>query len=133
MKKRSGKRKKIIDWQKKAHKEKVLIAVLMSVTVLLAFYIGYDIYDSLQTKTETETQISYLNGAIVSLNQERDQLTSERDTLDQTVDTLTQQKAQLTTDNAALTSDLDTLEEDYDACSVDLEEVEDDLDACESP
>ena len=127
-----GKKKKIINWQRKEHKEKILIVFLISAIVAIALVLGYGIYDSFQTKAETETEMSSLSGAIVSLNEEKSQLVTERDALDQTVILLTQQKTQLSTEKSNLTSQLSTLQDDYDKLSVKLKNVEDDLDDCES-
>ena len=125
------KRGKFIDWQKKAHKEKIFITVLIIGIVLLTLYLGYDFYDSFKTKAETETEISYLNGAIVLLNEEKSQLILEQDTLNQTVTLLNQQVIQLISDKGDLTLELDELQEDYDTCSAELQDVEDELDDCE--
>ena len=124
--------KKIISWEIKAKHEKILIMVLIPTIIVLTLVLGYGIYDSFQTKAETEKETSYLNSAVVLLNEEKDQLISERDSLRQTVDTLTEQKTQLNTENNNLTSELSTLQTDYDTCSADLQDVEDDLDDCES-
>jgi cell division protein FtsL len=71
MKKRG--KKKIVDWQKLAHKEKILIVILAVIIVFLAFYIGYDVYNSFKTKDET----SYLNSAVVLLSHEKSELLSQ--------------------------------------------------------
>ena len=126
MKKGKKKRKKIINWESKAHREKIFIMVLISVIVLLTLYIGYDIYDSFQTKDET----SYLNSAVIRLSEEKSQLVLERDAFNQTVILLTQQKTQLIAEKGDLTSELAALQEDYDALSQELQGVEDDLEDC---
>ena len=119
----------------KIDKEKILVAVLISVIFLLAIYIGYDIYNSFNVKEETD----FLNGAVISLSKEKSQLLLERDSLNATVNTLTQQKIQLNTENneliadkASLTLELEDLQDDYDALSDELAAVEDDLNDCEA-
>jgi len=125
---KKGKKKKITDWQKTADHEKILIVVLISVIFLLAIYIGYDVYNSFHTKKEA----SYLNSAVISLNQERSELVAEIEALEDSVASLTQQNNQLTTDNSALESDLSTLQSSYDALQEDLDTCEDELSDCES-
>ncbi len=121
------KRKKLIDWEKTAHKEKIFIAVLFSAIFVLALYIGYDIYDSFETRDET----SYLNGAVISLTKEKSQLSLEIDELTNTLDFITEQKEHLDAENTNLSSELTDLQVDYDELEEDYEALQDDLDDCE--
>lgn len=130
--KKKGKGKKIIDWQNKAHREKIIITILISSIIILSLTFGYGIYDSFKTKEETEKKTNYLNSAVVLLNEEKSQLVLERDNFNQTVILLNQQATQLITEKGDLTSELSALQGDYDTCSADLQDVEDELDDCES-
>lgn len=131
-KKGKKKRKKIMNWEIKAKHEKILIMVLIPTIVVLALVLGYGIYDSFETKAETEKETNYLNSAVILLNEEKSQLISERDALDQAIILLTQQTEQLTTENSGLTSELATLQADYDTCSASLQRTKDNLEDCES-
>jgi len=125
---KKGKRKKIIDWQSKVHREKIFITILISAIVVITFVLGYSIYDSFQTKDET----SYLNSAVIRLSEEKSQLVLERDDLNQTINMLTQQKTNLVIEKNDLTSELSALQDDYDALSAELQVVENDLEDCEA-
>ncbi len=108
--KEKKKRGKLIDWKQTAHREKLSIVVLSLVIVFLTLYIGYDIYDSFETKDET----GYLNSAVVSLTNQKSSLLSEIELLNE------------------LQEDYDALQEDYDALETDLTACEEDLDDCEA-
>lgn len=120
-------RKKFIDWQKKAHREKIIITILIFTIVLLTLAFGYDMYVSFETKAETD----FLNGAVILLNKEKSQLILEQEDLNQTIASLSQQKDQLNTENNGLTLDLNELQEDHDALEEELAGVQDDLEDCE--
>ena len=124
MKKR---KKKLSDLGIKLQREKTIIIILISITVLLALFIAYDVYKSFETKGETD----FLNGAVISLSKDKSQLLLEIEDLNQTVDTLTAQKLQLNADNSNLASDLSDLQDEYDALEEDLQTANDNLDDCE--
>ena len=125
--KEKKKRGKLIDWKQTAHREKLSIVVLSLVIVFLTLYIGYDIYDSFETKDET----GYLNSAVVSLTNQKSSLLSEIELLNSTITNLTPEKTELIEDNFYLEADLNELQEDYDALQEDYDALETDLTACE--
>ena len=129
MTKGKKKRRKFIDWEKKAHKEKVFIVVLFFAILLLTFYIGHSVYTSFQEKDKTD----FLNGAVILLTKEKSQLNLEIENLNDSIVLLTQQKDQLNTDNTNLALDLADLQDDYDALEEELAGVEDELEECNTP
>ena len=120
--------KKLINWKRLAHKEKILIVVLAIVIVSLAFYIGYDIYNSLKTKEET----SYLNSAVISLSTEKSKLLSDIEELNNSVEFLEERNEALDLKNDDLTTELADLQKEIDALEEDISALEDDLDDCEA-
>ncbi|MCK5624757.1 hypothetical protein KAI04_02865 [Candidatus Pacearchaeota archaeon] len=113
---------------KRTAKEKILITVLISAIFLLTFFFGYDLYNSFETKAETD----FLNGAVILLSEEKSELMIERDNLSQALDLLTQQKVQLDADYSGLNSELAELKENYATLSGELETAKDDLEDCEA-
>lgn len=118
-------------------KSKLLVIILVSVIVVLALVLGYDMYTLFKTKSDAEATQSALNENILFLTQERDQLTIERNNLivelnalNQTTTNLNKQRTQLIAESNTLTSDLEELQNKYDALVIELQETEDELDAC---
>lgn len=123
-----SKKKKLTNWETTAQHEKIFIAALVAVIFLLIVYIGYDIFQSFHTKDET----SFLNSAVVSLNQEKSELLSQINNLNQTAIVLTDKVLELTEEKSNLTSQVSTLQTNYNSCIANLDDCEDDLDDCES-
>jgi flagellar basal body-associated protein FliL len=132
-------KKKLAKKLDKFHKKrsKLVTIVLISVIVILALALGYDMYTLFQTKIDAEATQSALNENILLVTQERDQLVIERnnlivelDTLNQTMINLNNQRKQLIAESNSLTSDLDNLQTKYNALVTKLDETEEDLNAC---
>jgi chromosome segregation ATPase len=139
MKKRGKKIKVDGIFAKKLKHEQIAVIALISVVVVLAIVLGYDMYTTFKERTAAETRINSLNSTIVSLNEERDQLILnnsnlilEIEGLNQTVKNLNQQRTVLISENNDLASDLAALQTDYDALEADLQDTEDELAACQA-
>jgi chromosome segregation ATPase len=118
-------------------RSKLITIVLISIIVILAGVLAYDMYTLFQTRADAEATKSALNENLLLLTQERDQLLIERSNLieekeflNQTITNLNNQRTQLISESNSLTSDLEDLQDQYDALSAELEDTETDLEAC---
>ena len=103
-------------------------------------------YTYYHTKEETSSQISSLNGTILNLSEEKDQLmfnnsnlTEELVLLNESVKGLNNQKTLLVIEKSDLTEKNDKLQSDLDSCQTDYDKLEKehkatqaDLASCES-